>query len=329
MQTRGTRASITIRYGTGANYRAGTQFSRFCGKRNELRKIEVQIHARVGSPNHFAIHSAFKRNREFPSIPSRAHLIGRNRYRGKRRGRFRGQKSESLRQFGRYEITQTDVVDDEKKFDVTDSVLWRRSHWVFYLYHASERRIRVIGPPAGSVDIEVDTPPFRILWMDLIDQFVEAKKMSYTDDTTLDDLEVDFWGALFDTPDVRFDPDATCHSPWFEKCCGEKRTFADLKKRGDLDDIYLKIVPRKTINCPAVSNLTDKNALDPASAEPTNVRVSHLDMDKLLVELLHTVDYSAVLAAGRKHVTPGILTGSPPPADPAVDFLPVMLLLKV
>jgi hypothetical protein len=47
-------------------------------------------------------------------------------------------------------------------------------------------------------------------------------------------------------PNDQFDPDSYCHSPWFEKCCGEKRSVAELKRHGDLDDIYLKIMPRKT-----------------------------------------------------------------------------------
>jgi hypothetical protein len=190
------------------------------------------------------------------------------------------------------------------------------AEWVlFYLYHADERRIRIPGQPDG-IDIEAD-PPFRILWQTLIDAFVEAKQMDVNDDITLDDLEVDFWQALFADPNGRFDPDATCHSPWFEKCCGEKRTVGDLKKHGDFDDIYLKVVPRKTINLSA----TFQNADNPQSPEPSNVRVAHVDLDSILVQLVGPVIYN-LNDPGKTSVQ------KPQPAD-YVNYLPVMLLLKV
>src|SRR6516225_11423870 len=120
------------------------------------------------------------------------------------------------------------------------------AQWVlFYLYHADERRLRIPGT-TGAIDIETE-PKFRILWKTLIDQFQEQKLHEYTDDTTLDDLEVDFWRAMFKSPpNDEFDPDSYCHSPWFEKCCGEKRTVGDLQRHGDFDDIYLKMMPQKT-----------------------------------------------------------------------------------
>lgn len=193
-----------------------------------------------------------------------------------------------------------------------------QAEWaLFYLYHADERRIR-IPPHTDAINIETD-PKFRILWKTLIDQFVEQKLIEYTDDTTLDDLEIDFWKAMFQSPpNDAFDPDSYCHSPWFEKCCGEKRTVGDLKKHGDLDDIYLKIKPQKTINLP------QNETPDPTRtvlAEPANVRVSQLDLDTVALRLMAAVTYPNMNTS----------TENKPPVMPPTGFessLPVMLLLK-
>jgi len=40
--------------------------------------------------------------------------------------------------------------------------------------------------------------------------------------------------------------------------CGEKRSVGDLKKHGDFDDIYLKVMPRKTINLPIAKSDYDR-----------------------------------------------------------------------
>lgn len=202
-----------------------------------------------------------------------------------------------------------------------------QAQWVlFYLYHADERRLR-IPPGTDPIDIETD-PKFRILWKNLLDQLQQEKLLEYTDDTTLDDLEVDFWRAIFRSPNDSFDPDASCHSPWFEKCCGEKRTVSELKRHGDFDDIYLKIEPQKTIN------YVQSPIPDPTNqpykwyqTEPTNIRVSQLDPDTIALRLLSQPAYPPFpqqtgTGAGQGH-TPIL----PLPASHE-QSLPVMLLLK-
>jgi hypothetical protein len=189
------------------------------------------------------------------------------------------------------------------------------AEWLlFYLYHADERRLR-IPPNNDPIDIETD-PKFRVLWKTLIDQFVEQKLMEYNDDRTIDDLEVDFWEAMFKPPNDSFDPDAYCHSPWFEKCCGEKRTVGDLKKHGDFDDIYLKMQPVKTINFPDPVTQTSVPA-------PMNVEVGHLDLNTVALGLRLTPVYSPFDSTqGKTPIQP------PQPAN-YTAFLPVMVLLKV
>jgi hypothetical protein len=120
--------------------------------------------------------------------------------------------------------------------------------WVnFYLYHTGERTIRTLAMTAGqnqpksvTVDIEPrDIQPSRVLFSDMLALYT----VQYTDTTTLDDLETDFWTAFWRSPNNEFDADQYCHSPWFEKCCGEKRSVAELKQRGDWDDIWFKALP--------------------------------------------------------------------------------------
>jgi hypothetical protein len=195
---------------------------------------------------------------------------------------------------------------------------------LFYLYHAEERRLRL---GTVSVDIESTTGPnFRVPWMTLVDQFKEQKLLDYTDDTTLDELEVVFWRAMFRSPpNDAFDPDAYCHSPWFEKCCGERRSVGDLRKRGDLLQIYLKMMPEKTIN-----SFTETQGAQGTTAvvtpgltqEPTNVLVSQLDPDTVALRLFAPPIYRKELFTK---------TDIPPLAlpDAAKNFLPVMVLLKV
>jgi hypothetical protein len=195
-----------------------------------------------------------------------------------------------------------------------------QAEWVlFYLYHADERRLR-IPPHTDPINIETD-PKFRILWKTLFDQL----KVGYDDNTTLDDLEVDFWRAMFKSPpNDEFDADSYCHSPWFEKCCGEKRTVGELTKHGDFDDIYLKIKPQKTVNFPAGTASPPPDPDTGSKAEPTNVRVSQVDLDTVVLHLLEPPDYPATLGQTTEGQTPIL----PMPAD-YKNYLPVMLLLKV
>jgi hypothetical protein len=182
--------------------------------------------------------------------------------------------------------------------------------WVnFYLYHTSEKRIRFTDPNVTSkttinVDIEPkEGTPYRIPFKDMLALY----KVSYTETTSLGDLETEFWKAFFAEPNDSFDDDQYCHSPWFDRCCGEKRTVGDLKQKGDWNDLWFKMQPRKTINY----SLT---ATNPTPA-PTQIQVVHFDFDNL----------------GIKLVTDPVLPtpeGEEGPVSPP-DELKVMMLLKV
>lgn len=144
----------------------------------------------------------------------------------------------------------------------------------FYLYHSSERKIRFTpvgstASPGPGVEIEpTGATPFRISFADMLAYY----KVKYSDSSTLEDLETEFWQAFLGEPNDDFDDDQFCHSPWFDRCCGERRTVADLKSRGDWDELWFKIKPRKMINSQVLGTNWDA---------PQNIQVAHFDFNKL------------------------------------------------
>src|SRR5450631_2473505 len=153
--------------------------------------------------------------------------------------------------------------------------------WVnFFLYHTSERTISIKNSTSFGVATKAtieppDQQPFRVLFSDMLALY----KVQYTDTSSLDDLVTDFWTAFWGAPNDEFDSDQYCHSPWFEKCCGEQRSVKQLKDRGDWDDIWFKMIPRKTINYPdpataALAPPVPPNSFD-GSVAPTQIQVEH------------------------------------------------------
>ena len=118
----------------------------------------------------------------------------------------------------------------------------------FYLHHKSESRIRyrpedTPTAPLQSVEIDpADGHPYHIPWKHMLQLY----GVDTSDDTTLGDVESDFWQKFSDQPNDRFDDDQYYHSPWFDRCCGERRTVRQLAH--DWDDIYFQMRPRLTVN---------------------------------------------------------------------------------
>jgi hypothetical protein len=114
----------------------------------------------------------------------------------------------------------------------------------FYLRHSSESRIRFsAGNRAVSVELESpSSPPFKLKFSNLLERY----HVSYDDDSSLDDLETEFWQAFFAGHNEGFDDDQYGHSPWFERCCGERRSVRELKRAGDWDELWLQMMPVKT-----------------------------------------------------------------------------------
>ncbi len=169
-----------------------------------------------------------------------------------------------------YELKSFDVVcahDDDK----------HNERVRFFLYHTSEKKIR-----NDDVTIEIETtgePPFSIPLSELLDYL----NVEYTDESSLGDLETEFWKAMFAPPNDAFDPADYCHSPWFERCCREERTVGSIKAKGDWDDLKVKIQPCKTVNPPADTPGNDSVRL------PRGILVEHHDFDRLSLTLKEAI----------------------------------------
>ena len=116
---------------------------------------------------------------------------------------------------------------------------------------------------------ETDGPIFRTPWSKMLDML----EVEYTASSSLGDLETEFWTAMFSDPNDQFDPDDYCHSPWFERCCREERTVESLKEKGDWDELWLKMIPRKTVN------LAFQPGADEQRVMPLPVNAGHLSHD--------------------------------------------------
>lgn len=163
----------------------------------------------------------------------------------------------------------------------------RRDAYVnFYLYHSSENRFKsVSSPPAGNFEIEPTDGrrrPFRIPFTKML----ELYNVPYTDSSSLEDLETEFWKKLFEGPtNDEFDEDQYCHSPWFEKCCGEQRTVGTLKSRGNWNDILFQMRPRKVNHFPQTPN-QETTPLEALASAKADVMAMHFDFNTIGLRLL-------------------------------------------
>jgi hypothetical protein len=164
----------------------------------------------------------------------------------------------------------------------------------FYLHHSGEKRIRVTDENGNrrTIDIQPDNlPAIGIPFADMLARY----DVEYSDTTSLEDLEVEFWKAFFSEPNDEFDDNQYCHSPWFERCCKEQRDVAGLKSKGDWDDIWFQARPWKIVGGPATTWDSDTAPFKFADAPvPANVAVGHLDFNRVALwlqgEAIHSGD---------------------------------------
>ena len=210
----------------------------------------------------------------------------------------------------------------------------RRVAWVnFYIYHSSEKRIRttaLLNPTdTTQLQVTVEIEPndlkqqYKVKFTDMLNRY----GITWDDTTILDVLVTSFWNKFFSDPNDVFDEDQYCHSPWFDGCCKEQKTMGALK--GELDNIWFKMQPQKTINYafgpggdiaplgklpPATS---DQLQLPPFGYElPHNIEIVHYDFNTLGVELVAPPIYPPVPADDQS-------------GDPAINKtqLKIMLIL--
>lgn len=205
--------------------------------------------------------------------------------------------------------------------------------WVnFYLYHTSEMKQRNPegGQPVVIEDVD-DEHAFKEPFADLLSYY----KVSYDDNSSLDDLVTEFWKALFAAPNDQYDESQFGHSPWFDKCCGERRTVAELKRRGDWNDLWLKSMPTKTINWPRAplgATFQQGNGPRPVAAPP-NIEVKQYDLDTVGIRALPLQDGTILYPAVQDgdYAFTGFNADGAQPIDDSVDQteLKLMVLLKV
>lgn len=203
-----------------------------------------------------------------------------------------------------FRVVSTEGAAEDDRYDM----------WVnFYLYHSSEKRIRFRpeNNPAENIDIEPpDGPPYRIAF----EEMLRLYDVQYTENTSLSDLENEFWKAFFNAPNDEFDDDQYTHSPWFDKCCREEESVRSVKRKGNWDDIWFQMRPRKTVNLLAEAD-ADGNAL---ISSPNQVEVVHFDLNTLALNLLadpvHPIDPLAPISGPERDIS---------------QEMKVMLVLKV
>jgi hypothetical protein len=180
----------------------------------------------------------------------------------------------------------------------------------FYLHHSSEAKIRfrpeeTPAAPLHSVDIDPEgTHPFHIPFT----QMLELYGVASPEDATLDDIEAEFWAAFNQAPNDSFDDDQYFHSPWFDRCCGERRTVKQLAR--DWNNIYFQMRPRKTANYTVPPGAAANRPL----RAPTNVQVAQFDLASIGLTLLSKPDVPAPVEGG---------------LQVADDHLKLLVLLKV
>jgi hypothetical protein len=197
----------------------------------------------------------------------------------------------------------------------------RLAYATFYLHHSTERRVRVTLEDGTRTSVDIQPPDFPDLGIPFAD-LLTRYHVPYTDTSTLDDLETEFWKAFFKAPNEQFGDDQYTHSPWFERCCKQKTTVAELKANGDWNDILFQFRPRKTVNYPVLG----RNGLNLPNPRPANVVVQHLSNDRTAVWFVgqalvdpDTGEDQSVESKAREYITPETFDNE----------LKVMILLKV
>ncbi len=206
----------------------------------------------------------------------------------------------------------------------------------FYLRHSSESRIRFSPPaPAKAVSVELESssgPAFKLKFSDLLERY----RVEFDDDSSLDDLETEFWQSFLASPNEGFEDNQYGHSPWFERCCKEKTTVKLLKRAGDWDELWLQMMPvKQAIFLPSGDQFRAANT----EGQPYGpvVDVFHTDFDTTAFVLRENpvVTYSEEAEWRRRLSSPQTGTTLSPLPTIAETFpdsgreLKVMILLKV
>ena len=155
----------------------------------------------------------------------------------------------------------------------------------YFLFQSGEKVLRLPGSPPGTPGVEIQPtkePYFRIPFSEMLHRY----DVEFDENSTLDDLETEFWEAFFKAPNDEFHDDQYGHSPWFDRCCGDRRTVGALKRAGNWDELWFKMIARKTINFTDFDASPPNAAPAPMNAAPAPIQVVHYDFDTIGLTLL-------------------------------------------
>lgn len=155
-----------------------------------------------------------------------------------------------------------------------------------YLYHSDEGEQKRVGVPKEKITIETSDDRDYVFKM-RFDRMLDFLGIKYTPSQSIADIVTEFWEKLFERPlNDQFDPDQYGNSPWFEKCCGDNRAMSTLQGRDNVDQLFFKMMPRKTINFQYPVPQIAVTSTDWPAVYPNNLEVVHLDFDHLGIKLL-------------------------------------------
>jgi len=163
----------------------------------------------------------------------------------------------------------------------------------FYLYHSSETSLSdPSSAPGPDIEIEPTDVNHHAFTIDF-ERLLELYEVPYTAKSNLRELETEFWKKFFDVND-RFARSQYCHSPWFEDCCGQKRTVGALQDGGDWNDIQFQLRPRKFAHFPKTpedSPVLNHGTATKLATVQADIEVVHFNLNTLGLRLLGMGDY--------------------------------------
>jgi hypothetical protein len=236
---------------------------------------------------------------------------------------------ESIVEHGLHEMPLVDVYQLDYFQVLCSEDDERYEAWVtFYLYQSGEKKLRFKREDGTNIAIEIeptDSHVYRIPFAEMLHRY----NISYTDSSSLEDLETEFWQAFLAAPNDSFDDEQYCHSPWFDRCCRENATVGSIKRKNEWDDMWFQMRPRKTVNYPFTAPAGAPGTPDgtPMPA-PTQIMVAQYDFDTLGITLLVDPVYPVEAIDIDTTVTPNRTKLKVSGRD-VTEELKVMLLLKV
>jgi hypothetical protein len=117
-----------VRHRSRADDAARTHIARLAQVRDQLGEIKHYVDTCLRLPDQLAVPGRAQRQVHLAALPRITELVGHNRHRRKTHCRLRLQKAGPLRQLGRYQVAQRNVVHRHQQLDLLVGVVRARAH---------------------------------------------------------------------------------------------------------------------------------------------------------------------------------------------------------